>query len=506
MSAEAQQRTTECFGPGAPEPLFRPLSPAASLPLDALPAIIRAGVEGVHGRTQSPRALCLNSVMSVAALVAAREIEVRLHTGQPRPACLYMVTVAGTGERKTSSDTEACVAIGEWEERAREAYLAAAEENRIDLDVWEEQAKAAKKKNKSAEIQRAALKELGPQPTAPLKPEVLSDEPTMEGLWLQLKEGCGFVGVFNAEGGQFIGGHAMSKDNKLTSAGKLNELWDGKPWRRTRRGDGVTALNHRRVCMHLMVQPRAAMSFLSDPVLLDNGFTTRLLVAAPESAMGTRFGSRTPESEQQYAAWCAESRMWWRREVKHCKPGDGALELRTLELADGAREAAEAFALHVEKNLKEDGAYAPIGGFGNKLAEHATRIAAVFAYAENPDCGQVSADNMRRGIALAEWYASEALRLREAGALSPELLLADKVRRWIVEEWASGKITGRPEDYVSLPDLYQRGPAAVRCAKGARAAADTLATHRYLARADGSVVIDGKRRREAWRINIEEAA
>ena len=47
--------------------------------------------------------------------------------------------------------------------------------------------------------------------------------------------------------GQFVGGHGMSPDHRLKTASALSELWDGRPIKRVRAGDGVTILNGRRL-------------------------------------------------------------------------------------------------------------------------------------------------------------------------------------------------------------------------------------------------------------------
>ena len=55
------------------------------------------------------------------------------------------------------------------------------------------------------------------------------------------------MGVFSGEGGQFIGGHAMSEEHRLKTASGLSLLWDGEPIKRVRQGDGFFVLRGRRV-------------------------------------------------------------------------------------------------------------------------------------------------------------------------------------------------------------------------------------------------------------------
>ena len=56
------------------------------------------------------------------------------------------------------------------------------------------------------------------------------------------------------------------------------------------------------------------------------------------------------------------------------------------------------------------------------------------------------------------------------------------------------------EPAISLPDLYQRGPAAIRDAATARKVVGILENHGWLIRIPEGAVISGVRRHEAWRV------
>jgi hypothetical protein len=486
--------------PDRPEPLFRPVAAGEPFPIDALPPVLRAGADGVQGRTQAPIALCAQSVLAVAGLGAAREANVRLSTSQARPLSLFLATVAASGERKSSADSEAAKPIVDWEAERRATHAIEVEAHRVKLAAWETAGKEAHHRHKKDRAAlEAALKGLGPPPQPPFLPIATAGaDPTIEGLWLLLKDGWGFAGVFSAEGGQFVGSHAMNPDNKLKTAAALSELWDGKPWTRTRRGDGVSVLAGRRIAMHLMLQPEAAALFLADPVLQDQGLLSRVLVASPPSTMGTRFAVPTPETELALQRYLLCMSDLWGRPVRHREGERGALDLRLIELAAEAARAVEAFGREVEVGLGEAGRWRPVAPIANKLAEHATRLAGVFALAENPQAALVTGDMMARAIALARFYGAEALRLFDQGRVAPHLAVAERVRAWLLTDW--------PEPFVSLPDLYQRGPRAIRDAKAARAVVDVLYTHGWLERCAEPVTVAGQKRRDAWRIVREGGA
>jgi hypothetical protein len=79
---------------------------------------------------------------------------------------------------------------------------------------------------------KAALDALGPAPAPPLEPLMTCPEPTFEGLRKLFAVGQPSLGIFAAEGGQFVGGHGMTDDAKLRTAAGLSKLWDDGETRR----------------------------------------------------------------------------------------------------------------------------------------------------------------------------------------------------------------------------------------------------------------------------------
>ena len=99
---------------------------------------------------------------------------------------------------------------------------------------------------------------------------------------------------------------------------------------------------------------------------------------------------------------------------------------------------------------------------------------------------------MAAGIELVQHYAAEALRLHGGSHISAELRLAQLARDWMLQHW--------PGPAISLPDLYQRGPAGIRDNKTARKAVLILEEHGWLVRIPEGAIVGGTPRREAWRI------
>jgi len=318
-------------------------------------------------------------------------------------------------------------------------------------------------------------------------------EPTYEGICRLLATGQPSVGIFAAEGGQFIGGHGMSEEARLRTAAGLSAAWDGEPIRRVRAGDGITILPGRRVSLHLMAQPTVTDIWLRDRLLIDQGLLSRVLITSPESAMGSRV-SQHEATEIPPAIACYRSRLLAILEAPLPLSSDVPNELspRLLPVSAAARRVVTGFADHIETMLGTDGELRPISGIANKLPEHAARIAGVLTLVRDIGAGEIAAAEMAAGVELAQYYAAEALRLDGGSRVSAELRLAQRALYWLLGQW--------DEPAVSLPDLYQRGPGAIRDGNTARKVAAILEEHGWLMRMPDGAVIAGVRRREAWLI------
>ena len=84
-------------------PLFRPLPPAPEFPARAL-GPLRDVAEAIQMLTQAPLAICGNSVLAAAVLAVQAQRDVELPGGGRKPLTELFVSVADSGERKTSVD------------------------------------------------------------------------------------------------------------------------------------------------------------------------------------------------------------------------------------------------------------------------------------------------------------------------------------------------------------------------------------------------------------------
>jgi urease gamma subunit len=479
--------------PEPPRPLMRELPPAEPFPVDAL-GVLAPAARAIHDRVRAPIAICGLSVLAVSTLVVQGHANVELPMGHTKPLSGFFVSIGVTGERKSGVDHEALGPVRRREVALREAHRKEQPEYENEKNAWDAARKKAiaSKKGDRAAI-AAALKALGPAPRPPLKPVLTCSEPTFEGLCKLLDVGQASLGVFAAEGGQFIGGHAMNDDAKLRTAAGLSAIWDGEPIKRIRALDGISVLPGRRVSMHLMVQPDVAAIWFGDPLLAEQGLLSRVLVTAPEGASGTRIWKESsPESDAAIKCYGERLLEILERPVLVANGTRNELTPRTLPLSSEARSLWISFHDHVETRLGAGGELEPVRGLANKLPEHAARIAAVLTLVENIEAHEVAEIRMANGIALAEHFVAEALRLFGASRVNPDLFLAQRLLNWLLVQWKEPK--------VSLPDIYQRSLNAIGDQATARRLVAILEGHGRLTRIPGGAIVAGQWRRDAWHI------
>lgn len=318
-------------------------------------------------------------------------------------------------------------------------------------------------------------------------------EPTFEGLCRLFAGGWPSLGIFASEGGQFIGGHGMSEDNKLKTAAALSSLWDGEPIRRVRAGDGASVLPGRRLAAHLMAQPAVADFWFRDRLLADQGLLSRLLVTAPDSAAGTRFQQEErPETDHDLKRYGARLLSILEAPLPLMPGRTNELAPRRLPLSPQARQQWRNFADHVERAIAPNGTLETVRGLANKLPEHAARLAGMLTLVHNIDAGEIAIAEMRAGIMLAEHYATEALRLFGASRIGADLRLAQRLLNWLLSQWT--------EPNISLPDIYQRSLNAIGDKATAARSVGILEDHGWLTKIPQGAVVAGQRRRDAWRI------
>lgn len=478
--------------PGAPVQLFQQREPAEPIPREAL-GPLRQAVEAIAFYTQAPEAIAMQSVLGAASLATQPFRDVELLRGTS-PISLFFLTVAESGERKSACDRLALRPVIAVEARRLRTY---AEELRRFEDA-SKRAVAGDFNDHLVEDQRHLWHAAGPsQP--PLHPGIRLSDATFEGLFQQLAIGTPSIGLMTDEGGQILGGHAMKRENKLRTAAGLSKLWDGASVDRRRASSPPAVLSGRRVTVHLMMQPGVATEAFGDPTFRDQGLLSRTLIAWPESRIGQRLIEIDDSNEARYAAALASLKPYEERMVELLETGfptvNGSrqeLAPRLLALGPDARAELARFYNRVELAQAPEGAFANLHGFASKAAEQAVRIAAVMTIFDDVYAPEIEQETMAGAIALMDWYLVEALRVLDAGYVSPELRDAERLREWLM--------SGHQGAVIDVRTAARCGPGRLRNADLLRRLFQKLEDYGWLRPCPTRAVMGGRVPARVWEI------
>ncbi len=492
-----------------PQPLLREIPKGEPYPVDAL-GPLKEVIEAAQDVSKAPPAIAAQSALSVASLAVQGFADVETLGGYA-PLSLYCLTVAESGERKSGTDKVLMAGLRTFEREQAGEHCDELQSWRNAQAIWkvdQDQIMGGfKKKGAIRDALKADLDALGAEPPAPLSPNLTATEPTLEGLHKLFATGQPSLGIFSDEGGQFLGGHGMSADNRMKTVAGLSALWGGDAINRTRAGDGASTLHGRRLAAHLMVQPIAARPLLADPVAVGQGFLARFLITEPPSNIGYRQDIEHADASDTALAAMAAHLQTILRTTKPTAEGSNGQELepRQLPLSQGARETLKAYYQTVEVAQRPGGEFEGVTGFASKSPEQACRIAGVLTLWTDLNAPEVSTETMAGAITVAQHYLGEAKRLVEAAEVSEETAKVEKLRLWLLNDWpAIAEAQRRNPENIVPRDVVQFGPGSLRVTESAKKYLKTLAAHGWVVALPTGTEVDGMSRNLAYRIVREK--
>lgn len=482
-----------------PIPLAADLGRSAEYPVNSLGQALRDATKITAVHAAVPLSIAAQSTLAAVSLAVQAHFDVKLPTGQRRPTSLHLVTVAASGERKSTSDEFVMAAIRAFQERLEEEF----ERKKVDCQhsqaAWDETRKAITQtnKNKGRETLEEAYRELGRRPDGPIDPHMVVRSGTTQGLLKRFLTSRPSLGLMSDEGGSWLGGFGMTDDNRLLTISTLSDFWDGQAVQMNTGGEGFTALRGKRLAFHLMIQPILAGRLLGNAEAQGQGFLSRLLVTYPDTLAGTRFVD--PETREDYSLHPAvvsfRQRLTTIIEAPlPTMPETQVLQPRVLELTREAAGMWWAFYNSLEARLGPGKDLEEVKGFVGKLPEQAARIAANLAvFEQGVRVEHLDTQTLARGISIAEFYLSEAVRLFGQAGPSEEVANAQLLVDWLREKWT--------ENLVNVTAISNLGPNRVR--QGGdyiKSLIEILVRHDYLIPCPDGGMISGKKVRTCWRV------
>jgi putative DNA primase/helicase len=422
-------------------------------------------VAEVQAFTQAPMALVASSALSAVSLAVQPLVDVQRASQLIGPVSLYLLTVADSGERKSTCDGYFTRAIYEFQEECAEAAKPELADYRADKLAWEakrdglrETIRQDTKSGKSTVETQEKLRDIeSTMPQAPRVPRLLRGDETPENLAWALAREWPSGAVISAEAGLILGAHGMGKDSVMRNLALLNTLWDGKSHSVGRRTSESFTVKGARLTVGLQVQQAAIESFFerSDGLARGTGFLARFLVAWPESTQGTRRYVEPPANWPALSAF--NSRLGELLAVSVAIDDDGGLTPKLVVFSPRAKTAWVNFHDAIEDELRIGGELADCKDFASKAADNAARLAALFHVFEQGQEGAISADTFENASRIVAWHLSEARRFFGQVTSTPALANAELLDGFLIQ-YAWQQKTGS----VPRRTIEQYGPNRLR--------------------------------------------
>ncbi|GHC96699.1 hypothetical protein GCM10007320_50890 [Pseudorhodoferax aquiterrae] len=373
----------------------QPTMPDA-FPFHAMGPVLGDAARAIAHDVQAPDSLAGGSVLAAAGLASSPLANVVMPHGQRSPLSVFVLTGAGSGDRKSAVDAVACHEIEETRKQQARDYSA-------QLANYEEDM-AARKGSKE------------PEPAKPAPKSITTGNATIEGICKLLKFQSS-VGVFSAEGGEMLGGHSLRDDKRSSGLAFFLKGWSGESLDSLRGGEGLTVLLGRRMSMHVLVQPVLLRQLLCDPLAQGQGLLARCLIAEPQTLAGHRqYRQVNPHENEAVVVYNARIRHLLETPPTYWPEGDGyELKPRDMHLSMDATRLWIAFYNLIEAQQADGKELDGARPFASKAAEHAARIAGIITLATTPDAKTIDEKAMDGAIQLTGFYLSEHLRLTGSG-------------------------------------------------------------------------------------------
>lgn len=376
----------------------------AEYPVEALGVLTDACKAIVTEGQVSPE-MAGQCLLGTAALLVQSTANVRTLAGI-KPCSLSLITIAESGEGKSTAEEAALRPVIEKQKAEGRAYRSAIENAK----------RAAKDRKKHDDT----VIEWPPEPYRIMK------DGTVEGIRRAFKEGIPSQGCYTSEAAVMLGGYGMSAEHRGKTAGNLNALWDAGEISVARGTEGRLQLYDRRLSIHWLIQPDIAYQAIHDPMLSSVGFWPRFLLACPEPTPPLKakiFRSGQHRQIVEYWQSC--------NHFLDLPMGESCFDLPVIESTKEAQQMACRYYERMQVEGKR-GLLTEVKPFALRATEQAFRIAGVLAAFEGKQ--QIDRETMENGLTLAAYSIDSWLSIfgsnEENAARKWALLLYE----WILKQ------------------------------------------------------------------------
>ncbi len=389
---------------------------------------------------QVPFEISLQSVLSVASLAAQGIADVQTPFGVICPLSLSVLSVVGSGSRKSNVDKLVSSGIKMHEELSYQA-----------IRDFIKQASHDKPVSNSRFSDDALLGCF----------HIISG-PNFDDFTKQLPMLPASVLYESPDALQFTRGSSRSGRHSLSRAGELFErAWSGNNIMLSR-GSSARLLRGRRISISLTLDDGIAAETINAENPGARSFLAKTLIAWPDSLVGQRSISDIDvgriEGLEDFKRKCVE--------MLRSLPGssqDSFNEItpRVIKLDTTSKKTLVKFIHNMETYPKSADTFSEVVDFIENAAENICRIAAIYTIFDNKSALEISEDYLNSAIELYVYYLYELLRIRKINVVQVQIKNAQILLSWLKKQSELRQNRG-DSMCVGTRTILQRGPSVLR--------------------------------------------
>jgi hypothetical protein len=337
-------------------------------------SLVEAAVTEASRELQVAREMALMCAFGAMATACQRHVDVQMPTGHTVPTSLMLLTIADSGERKTTTQKHFFQAITELNDAAHRASETASVEHRVEHQLWTTQkrhlermySKHAAQEDESSAL--AALEKVAEhvraEPTPARSGKFLYEDTTPQALVQMLYENAPDGCVLTSEANSIFSGKALGELDKL------NTLWDGSSVIVDRISREGFVLQNARLTLSLMAQPSVISRFMAKrgEEARGTGFLARFLIVKPRLMAGQRTDKKLSE--------LLRLRKFNTR-IHELLSAPLLTERQVLSFSEQAKDRWFQYSHFLEMQMKENGLYCYLKDHASKVLENTSRLAAI---------------------------------------------------------------------------------------------------------------------------------
>ncbi|MGM8850006.1 YfjI family protein [Salinicola halophyticus] len=390
-------------------------------------SLFESAVMAISDHVQVEREMAIPSALGAMATACQGVIDIELPGGHSIPSSLMLLTVAGSGERKTSIENKFfSPVIDFYKEGIKHNHLLKRQYTR-ELQTWRDKEKIIRKRINNAfsneepthNFEDALKIHDDTKPPEPLYLHLVYKDATPSALALGLYKNLPIACLLSSEAGYIFNGKTFEQ------LSLFNELWSGSSISHDRITTESFYLDNARLTASLMIQPDVINDFLKKrgKIAFGSGFLARFLIAFPRSKAG--FRDKVPASLNS-----RDIEPFYIRVKELLKESlDIFRDKKPRQLLRFSRSAQSRWVeLNeiIEHQSRQDQLFSHAQDHASKLMEQVSRIAGIIHAFEKQE-GDISIETLEHSFNLTMCFSRDYLRSivgpREIEALANRIVM-----------------------------------------------------------------------------------